>query len=122
MSRRERLQIPLRRQAPRQTLRGAFEWSYNLLSEPECILMRRLSVFSGGWTSGSAEAICGDAQQEAKENPLLLRGEVLDLLIQLADKSLLITEKLEDETRFHFLETTLGDAGGDGATARLASP
>ncbi len=90
---------------PRQTLRGAFEWSYNLLSEPECILMRRLSVFSGGWTSGSAEAICGDVEQEAKENPLLLRGEVLDLLIQLADKSLLITEKLEDETRFHFLET-----------------
>ena len=92
-------------QTPRQTLRGAIEWSYTLLSESERILMRRLSVFSGGSTSGSAEAICGDAEHEAKENPLLLRGEVLDLLIQLADKSLLITEKLEEETRFHFLET-----------------
>ncbi len=85
----------------RQTLRGAIEWSTNLLSEPERILMYRLSVFSDGWTSQSAEAICGDAQ----ENPLLRRGEILDLLIQLADKSLVITDKMEEETRFRFLET-----------------
>ena len=85
----------------RQTLRGAIEWSYNLLSEPERVLMHRLSVFSDGWTSQFAEAICGDVE----ENPLSPRGEILDLLIQLADKSLVITEKMEDETRFRFLET-----------------
>ena len=85
----------------RQTLRGAIEWSYNLLSEPERILMNRLSVFSDGWTSESAEAIC----DEAEENPFSRRREMLDLLIQLADKSLVVTEKLEAETRFRFLET-----------------
>jgi predicted ATPase/transcriptional regulator with XRE-family HTH domain len=90
-------------QAWRQTLRGAIEWSYNLLSEPERILMYRLSVFSDGWTAESAEAICGD--DEVKENPLLRRGEILDLLIQLADKSLVNTNKMENETRFQFLET-----------------
>ena len=89
----------------RQTMRGAIEWSYNLLSDPERMLMRRLSVFSDGWTSQSAEAVCGELEREAGENPFLQRGEVLDLLIQLADKSLVVIEKMEDETRFYFLET-----------------
>lgn len=89
----------------RQTLRGAMEWSYNILSDAERALMRRLSVFSDGWTHQSAEAVCGDATQEAQANPILKRAEVLDLLIQLVDKSLVLTEKRENETRFHFLET-----------------
>src|SRR6266498_1200282 len=89
--------------ATRQTLRGAIEWSYNILSEAERALMRRLSVFSDGWTPQSAEAVCGS--DETESNPILKRAEVLDLLIQLADKSLVITEKRENETRFHFLET-----------------
>lgn len=88
-------------QSWRQTLRGAIEWSYNLLSEPERILMCRLSVFSDGWTSRSAESICAGTG----ENPLSRRGEIFDLLIQLADKSLVVTDKMEDETRFRFLET-----------------
>ena len=87
----------------RQTLRGAVEWSYNTLSEAERLLMRRLSVFSGGWNASDAEAVCGD--DDAKANPLLRRGEVLDTLIQLTDKSLVIAEKNDIETRFHFLET-----------------
>jgi predicted ATPase len=89
----------------RHTLRGAIEWSYNLLSESEHVLMRRLSVFSDGWTSTTVEAICGDAEHEATIKPLLRRGEILDLLIQLVDKSLVVIEKMEDETRFYFLET-----------------
>src|SRR6266545_2457184 len=72
--------------ATRQTLRGAIEWSYNILSEAERALMRRLSVFSDGWTPQSAEAVCGS--DETESNPILKRAEVLDLLIQLADKSL----------------------------------
>jgi predicted ATPase len=89
--------------ATRQTLRGAIEWSYNILSEAERALMRRLSVFSDGWTSRSAEAVCGS--DETETDPILKRVVVLDLLIQLVDKSLVITEKRENETRFHFLET-----------------
>ncbi len=60
-------------------------------------------MFSGGWNASDAEAVCGDA--DAKANPLLRRGQVLDTLIQLTDKSLVIAEKKEAETRFHFLET-----------------
>jgi predicted ATPase/class 3 adenylate cyclase len=44
-----------------QTLRALIDWSYDLLSEPERALLRRLSVFAGGWTLEAAEAIadCG---------------------------------------------------------------
>ena len=87
----------------RQSLRGAIEWSHALLSDAERIVMRRLSVFSGGWTLRSAEAVCGD--EDADPNHVLRRADVLDLLIQLVDKSLVITEKQENETRFRFLET-----------------
>jgi non-specific serine/threonine protein kinase len=45
----------LRRQ---QTLRAAIDWSHNLLTEPERVLLRRLSVFAGGWTLEAAEAVC----------------------------------------------------------------
>ncbi len=41
-----------------QTLRALIDWSYDLLSEPEQMLLRRLSVFAGGWTFEAAEAIC----------------------------------------------------------------
>ena len=46
-----------------QTLRAAIDWSYDLLSEPERTLLRRLSVFAGGWTLEGAEAVCGDGQR-----------------------------------------------------------
>jgi predicted ATPase/DNA-binding CsgD family transcriptional regulator/sugar phosphate isomerase/epimerase len=72
--------------ARQQTMRGAVEWSYNLLAEPERSLFRRLSVFSGGFTLEAAEAIAGDA--------------ALDLLTQLVDKSLVASEA----ARFRLLE------------------
>ena len=43
-----------------QTLRALIDWSYDLLSEAERALLRRLSVFAGGWTLEAAEAVCGD--------------------------------------------------------------
>ncbi len=42
-----------------QTLRALIDWSYRLLSEPERILLRRLSAFAGGWTLQAAERVCG---------------------------------------------------------------
>src|SRR5438552_2422350 len=45
-----------------QTLRALIDWSYDLLSEPERTLLRRLSVFAGGWTLEAAEAVCSGVQ------------------------------------------------------------
>jgi predicted ATPase len=91
-------------QSSKQTLRGAIEWSYNLLSDREQILLRRLSVFSDGRTLESAEAICAD-DESTESNASLRADEVFDLLLQLTDKSILFSERLEEETRFNFLET-----------------
>ena len=80
-----------------QTLRATIDWSYDLLSEPERALLRRLSVFAGGWTLEAAEAVCAAAD--------VAEGEVLDLLAQLVDKSLVILEGPGDGGRYRLLET-----------------
>lgn len=72
---------PNRSAIPRhRTLRAAIDWSYALLSEPEKILLRRLSIFSGGWTLNDAEAVCSGGELD--------RQEILNLLGALVDKSL----------------------------------
>ena len=48
-----------------QTLKAAIDWSYDLLSEDEKTLLRRLSVFAGGWTLEAAEAVCADPPESA---------------------------------------------------------
>jgi non-specific serine/threonine protein kinase len=80
-----------------QTLRAAVDWSYALLSEPERVLLRRLAVFAGGWTLEAAEAVCaGDG---------LAPEDVLELLVQLVNKSLVVVEDHGDERRYSLLET-----------------
>jgi predicted ATPase/DNA-binding CsgD family transcriptional regulator len=80
-----------------QTLLATVEWSYTLLSEPERVLLRRLSVFAGGWTFEGAEAVgAGDGIQA---------HAVLDLLGQLVDKSLVIAEEQGGAVRYRLLET-----------------
>ena len=86
-----------------QTLRGAVDWSYDLLSEPERALLRRLAVFAGGFTLDAAERV-GDERSG-------MRGEMsdallLDLLTALVDKSLIQVEESDDgEPRYRLLET-----------------
>ena len=80
-----------------QTLRAAIDWSYNLLSEEEGALINRLSVFMGGWTLAAAEVICSGQGIEDYE--------VLDLLTNLVEKSLVVTEEEGGKTRYHLLET-----------------
>jgi non-specific serine/threonine protein kinase len=80
-----------------QTLRAALDWSYDLLSDQEQTLFRRLSVFAGGWTLEAAEAICAQGGIEA--------SEILDLLTQLVDKSLVVAETSAGEARYRLLET-----------------
>ena len=82
-----------------QTLRALIDWSYDLLSENERLLLRRLSVFAGGWTLEAAEEICSGDGIETYD--------VLDLLAQLLNKSLaLVMEGPQSrETRYRMLET-----------------
>jgi class 3 adenylate cyclase len=46
-----------------QTLRALIDWSYDLLSEQERLLLGRLSVFAGGWTLEAAEQVCSDPDE-----------------------------------------------------------
>ncbi len=80
-----------------QTLHAAIDWSYNLLDADEKILFARLSVFMGGWTLEAAEQVCVKERSEF---------EVLDVLSNLIDKSLVIMDGSTGEARYHFLETT----------------
>lgn len=79
-----------------QTLRATIEWSYNLLSEPEKTLLRRLAVFVDGWTISAAEAMVEEEQ---------IRKQTLTLLLQLVNKSLVIADNRGIETRYRMLET-----------------
>jgi len=82
-----------------QTLRALIDWSYDLLSENEHLLLRRLSVFAGGWTLEAAEEVCSGAGLET--------FDVLDLLSQLVNKSLVVVVEGSQsrETRYRMLET-----------------
>jgi non-specific serine/threonine protein kinase len=79
-----------------RTLRSMMDWSYELLAEDEKTMLRRVSVFSGGWTLEAAEQVCGG------EGP---DGGVLELLASLADKSLVVAEASREATRYRLLET-----------------
>lgn len=80
-----------------QTLRASVDWSYELLSEQERLLFRRLAVFVGTWTLDAVEAVCtGDD---------LDRGAILDVLASLLDKSLVEVAGLDRVARYRLLET-----------------
>jgi predicted ATPase len=88
-----------------QTLHALIDWSHDLLSESERALLRRLSVFAGGWTLEAAESVCaGDGLEP---------DQVLDVLLHLVDKSLIVAKTQETEPRYpaggslryHMLET-----------------
>ena len=79
------------------TLRATMDWSHELLSQEERVLLRRLSVFAGGFTLAAAEAVCGGEGLE--------ENEVLDLLSSLVDKSLVLVSEQEGEARYGLLET-----------------
>ena len=100
---------------PRQkTLRALIDWSYDLLTEAERLLLQRLSVFAGGWTLEAAEQVCvGEGIEDC---------DVLELLTSLADKSLVMVEQKDEHSRYRLLETIrqyarekLVEAGGSDA-------
>jgi predicted ATPase/class 3 adenylate cyclase len=80
-----------------QTLRAAIDWSYDLLSENERLLLRRLAVFAGGWTLELAEQTCSDEAIDPYE--------IMDMLGRLVDKSLVAVYESVTSTRYRILET-----------------
>ena len=80
-----------------RTLRGAIDWSHELLSADEQALFRRLAIFVGGWTFEAAEAVVPAAGRPAID--------VLSGLTALVDHSLVRQDQLAGEPRFSMLET-----------------
>jgi predicted ATPase/DNA-binding CsgD family transcriptional regulator len=80
-----------------RTLRAAIEWSHELLTIPEQVLLRRLSVFAG-WSLEMAEEVCTDE--------VITAGEMLDLIAALVDKSLVVREpEFLGQARYRMLDT-----------------
>ncbi|QFY14959.1 AAA family ATPase [Nonomuraea phyllanthi] len=83
--------------ARQQTLRAVIDWSWELLSEPEQIVLRRLAVPAGGCTLDAAEAVCAGAG--------VARDEVLDLVTRLVDRSLVVMADGPAGPRYRLLES-----------------
>ena len=103
-----------------QTLRGTVAWSYALLTGAEQLLLRRLSVFAGGFGLAAAEAVCGSGGLDVLD--------VAALLGSLVDKSLVVAEQAGGGLRYRLLETIrlfaaerLAEAGDDEAAAVAAA-
>jgi predicted ATPase len=99
-----------------QTLAAAMDWSYDLLTEQEQVVLRRLSVFRGTFSMEAAEQVAASSG--------INWFEVFDLLSRLVDKSLVVAEERGDEMRYRLFETvrsysarrleTEGDPAGAG--------
>ena len=80
-----------------QTLQALIDWSFELLTDDEKTLFRRVSIFSGSFTLDAASTICCDDQLD--------EWAILDLLTSLVDKSLVVADVEETQQRYHLLET-----------------
>ena len=80
-----------------QTLRATIDWSYELLSQPERLLLARLAVFRGAWPLEAAESICADEALDALD--------VLDLAGRLVERSLVSRAGDPADARFRLLES-----------------
>lgn len=84
--------------ARQQTLRAMIDWSWDLLSEPEQIVLRRLAVHAEGCGLDAAESVCAGGE--------ISSADVLDLLSRLVDRSLVVSRPGKTgEPRFRLLES-----------------
>jgi predicted ATPase/class 3 adenylate cyclase len=91
-----------------QTLQALIDWSYDLLTKPERIVLRRLAVFAGSWALEAAEAVAAGGE--------VTERDVLDLLSRLVEKSLAVLEASGSryrllETIRHYAQERLNEAG-----------
>lgn len=93
-----------------QTLHALIDWSWDLLTEDDQRLLRRLSIFAGGWTAGAAARSAGEVGNEVRgrgaSGPAAEAGIIgtLDGLTRLVDRSLVIVDR-GPTTRYRMLET-----------------
>jgi predicted ATPase len=80
-----------------RTMRALIDWSYDLLSDQERSILRKISIFSGGFTLDAAVDVC--------RTDTIDDVAVLDLLSSLVDKSLLQADSNAKDTRYSLLET-----------------
>ena len=81
--------------ARHQALRATLDWSYDLLADDERAVFQRLSVFAGGFGLAAAEQVAAGGDIEA--------GRMLDVLVRLADKSLLQADLSGAAARYYLL-------------------
>jgi predicted ATPase/DNA-binding winged helix-turn-helix (wHTH) protein len=100
-----------------QTLRATLDWSYELLTEPERVVLRRLAIFPAGFTLQAASAVAADDETAP--------SEVINCVANLVAKSLVTSDAGGATVRYRLLETTrayslekLVQAGGFDAAAR----
>jgi non-specific serine/threonine protein kinase len=91
-----------------QTLKATMDWSYDLLPEHEKAMLRQLSVFAGGWTLEAGENICrpSDGSFLPDSSKSKIEGfDILDMLSNLVEKSLIVAEQKHETVRYKMLET-----------------
>lgn len=81
-----------------QTLRATLDWSYETLSPPEQLALRRLAVFAGSFAIESASEVLADDELDATE--------ILDLVTNLVAKSLIKSSVIRDKLCFRLLDTS----------------
>ena len=81
-----------------QTLRAALDWSYELLPDPERLVLDRLAIFAGGFTLEAAAAVLAQTPAAA--------SHVIDCITNLVEKSLLTVIPSGASARYRLLETT----------------
>lgn len=84
--------------AHHRTMRAALDWSYNLLTASEQTVFLRLAIFAGGFTLAAAAAVAGDASRSG--------DQIVELVLELAAKSLVAADADDAEPRFRLLDTT----------------
>jgi len=84
--------------ARHQTLKATLDWSYNLLSEGERIVLRRVAPFVGQFTLEGARYVAGELG--------IGTGEIFDAIAGLVEKSLIATRIDETQAQYRLLDTT----------------
>jgi predicted ATPase/DNA-binding XRE family transcriptional regulator len=79
-----------------RALRATIDWSYDLLTPEQRILLRRFSVFAGGWTLEAAEDVCAGSPIDS--------STILDLLGDLVEKSMVLVDTCGTQARYRLLE------------------